>query len=514
MASPAVLTTTTSACTFCTPEGCSAVNCSRCLQVFGLFTRRHHCRACGGAFCSSCSTPRLRLPERGFVYPVRVCDRCNESLSLTPTWETETLTARLFLRMQEDEYKLDAPLFESFRRKSPVKNAWRIKGSGKLPYSLLTTFALPSRCPLKVKELEDASALEKLIQSMRHPFLWPIVQVKYMLDKERLAVVRPMARKGSLRDKIFKREPMESYHVKYGQGGSRAMSVSDVARYGCQILETLVYLVDRGLRCAHLHSGNVLLDGDGCYCTDIVENELLGLPLSASCPAPTDSSEFTPQQIAVTMFGRLLFEMASGRRSNMDKFPREMMDGSIPNGPLLDLLRSIIGTDRPLKPSELPSLQDLRSARLFSTVKLVADVRFITQANPHGTSASMLRKAGRCPLTVEPSMYQSASSSTEDGQAGTPTADSNRAYCRSPSEESMSVSDSEGLMRGNSMAAEEEGGSHSGRHSDHKDSDAQSDAGGSVRGKERRKSEHRSKRSESRGGGSSRRRSETASQGD
>jgi hypothetical protein len=43
---------------------------------FGLIKRRHHCRACGGIFCSSCSLSREAFPHLGYHEPVRCCNPC------------------------------------------------------------------------------------------------------------------------------------------------------------------------------------------------------------------------------------------------------------------------------------------------------------------------------------------------------------------------------------------------------------------------------------------------------
>ena len=50
--------------------------CCQCQSRFNLVLRRHHCRSCGEAFCSHCSSRRLPLPYMGFVNPARVCDIC------------------------------------------------------------------------------------------------------------------------------------------------------------------------------------------------------------------------------------------------------------------------------------------------------------------------------------------------------------------------------------------------------------------------------------------------------
>jgi hypothetical protein len=53
-----------------------APRCLSCGTRFGLVTRRHHCRNCGGVFCDKCSSKRRAVPGRGFHSPARVCDAC------------------------------------------------------------------------------------------------------------------------------------------------------------------------------------------------------------------------------------------------------------------------------------------------------------------------------------------------------------------------------------------------------------------------------------------------------
>lgn len=63
----------------------TAALCSACHVRFGLFTRRHHCRACGKIFCDSCSRGRQQLAnpavkpgERAETGMVRVCNGCHQ----------------------------------------------------------------------------------------------------------------------------------------------------------------------------------------------------------------------------------------------------------------------------------------------------------------------------------------------------------------------------------------------------------------------------------------------------
>ena len=43
---------------------------------FNIITRKHHCRACGGIFCSDCSSHKVKLETKGYTKSVRVCDNC------------------------------------------------------------------------------------------------------------------------------------------------------------------------------------------------------------------------------------------------------------------------------------------------------------------------------------------------------------------------------------------------------------------------------------------------------
>lgn len=41
----------------------------------------HHCRACGRGVCDACSRSREKVPERGWVEAVRVCDTCASEMA-------------------------------------------------------------------------------------------------------------------------------------------------------------------------------------------------------------------------------------------------------------------------------------------------------------------------------------------------------------------------------------------------------------------------------------------------
>ncbi|XP_062508483.1 RUN and FYVE domain-containing protein 2-like [Corticium candelabrum] len=56
----------------------SITDCQQCKKPFSVARRKHHCRNCGGVFCSSCSDNTMPLPSS--AKPVRVCDSCHDVL--------------------------------------------------------------------------------------------------------------------------------------------------------------------------------------------------------------------------------------------------------------------------------------------------------------------------------------------------------------------------------------------------------------------------------------------------
>ncbi|XP_055961293.1 uncharacterized protein LOC126658415 isoform X2 [Mercurialis annua] len=54
-----------------------ASHCQGCSSQFTFINRKHHCRRCGGIFCSSCTQQRMVLRGQGDS-PVRICDPCKQ----------------------------------------------------------------------------------------------------------------------------------------------------------------------------------------------------------------------------------------------------------------------------------------------------------------------------------------------------------------------------------------------------------------------------------------------------
>jgi len=61
------------------------LSCQACSSSFGLFNRKHHCRACGGVFCSSCCYKTISIPEN-FIQKPQEKDTYKQKLSNITHW--------------------------------------------------------------------------------------------------------------------------------------------------------------------------------------------------------------------------------------------------------------------------------------------------------------------------------------------------------------------------------------------------------------------------------------------
>ncbi|NXY44394.1 PXK protein, partial [Ceuthmochares aereus] len=109
-----------------------------------------------------------------------------------------------------------------------------------------------------------------------HPYIY---RVTFATANESSALfIRPFSEKGTLKDLIYKARPKDPFLKKYCNPKKiQGLELQQIKTYGKQILEVLKFLHEKGFPYGHLHSGNVILDGDTCKLLDL-ENSLLGLP--------------------------------------------------------------------------------------------------------------------------------------------------------------------------------------------------------------------------------------------
>eukprot|EP00118_Oscarella_pearsei_P007351 m.35608 g.35608 ORF g.35608 m.35608 type:complete len:478 (+) comp32146_c0_seq2:28-1461(+) len=152
---------------------------------------------------------------------------------------------------------------------------------------------------------QTASGLEQLFAVLKHPYLQFIRAIDFDVAQEYSVVVQPFSSKGSLRDLIYGTGPLDSDKVTRQRRG-HALSSAAIAKYGCQVLEALLFLKSKGFPpCLHLHAGNVIVYSRVCRLSGY-EQVLLGLQ-----PKLKKAFKKNDQAAEVILFGHMVYEMAT-----------------------------------------------------------------------------------------------------------------------------------------------------------------------------------------------------------
>uniref|UniRef100_A0A8C3GRU0 PX domain-containing protein kinase-like protein n=1 Tax=Corvus moneduloides TaxID=1196302 RepID=A0A8C3GRU0_CORMO len=217
--------------------------------------------------------------------------------------------------------------------------------------------------PDKYLSDRDLQYAVKLLSSCSHPYIYKITFAT--ANESSALVIRPFSEKGTLKDLIYKAKPKDPFLKKYCNPKKiQGLELQQIKTYGRQILEVLKFLHEKGFPYGHLHSANVMLDGDTCKLLDL-ENSLLGLPSFYRSYFSQFRKINTLEGVDVHCFGHLLYEMTYGRPP--DTIPVE----SFPPAPsvfVVSVLESIL-TCEALK-NGMPAVSRLLQMPLFSDVLL------------------------------------------------------------------------------------------------------------------------------------------------
>uniref|UniRef100_A0A7N4PLB5 PX domain-containing protein kinase-like protein n=1 Tax=Sarcophilus harrisii TaxID=9305 RepID=A0A7N4PLB5_SARHA len=176
--------------------------------------------------------------------------------------------------------------------------------------------------PDKYLSDKDFQWIVKLLPSCLHPHIY---RVPFATASESSAlVIRAFNEKGTLKDLIYKAKPKDPFLKKYcNPKKTQGLELQQIKAFGRQILEALKFLHEKGFPYGHLHSSNVMLEGDTCQLLDL-ENSLLGLPSFYRAYFSQFRKINTLESVDVHCFGHLLYEMTYGRPPDLvpvDTFP-------------------------------------------------------------------------------------------------------------------------------------------------------------------------------------------------
>ncbi|KOB73352.1 Slowpoke binding protein [Operophtera brumata] len=115
---------------------------------------------------------------------------------------------------------------------------------------LLTLIPLTNKCPIEQGDRSQGLILE-LFRALHHPYIYPVLDLE--LRNGHALTVLPFNSRGSLKDLIYKQ--IKTYHFqstwneefsrKYSSSGT-GLPASQVARFGRQMLEGLMFLKEKG----------------------------------------------------------------------------------------------------------------------------------------------------------------------------------------------------------------------------------------------------------------------------
>nr|XP_006126830.1 PX domain-containing protein kinase-like protein isoform X2 [Pelodiscus sinensis] len=217
--------------------------------------------------------------------------------------------------------------------------------------------------PDKYLSDRDFQCAVKLLPSFSHPY---ICKVTFATANESSAlVIRPFNEKGTLKDLIYKAKLKDPFLKKYCNPKKiQGLELQQIKTFGRQILEVLKFLHEKGFPYGHLHSSNVVLEGDTCRLLDL-ENSLLGLPSFYRSYFSQFRKINTLEGVDVHCFGHLLYEMTYGRPPDsvpVDSFP------PAPSASVVSVLESVLSCEA-IK-NGMPAVSKLLQMPLFSDVLL------------------------------------------------------------------------------------------------------------------------------------------------
>jgi hypothetical protein len=119
--------------------------CAGCKGGFGLFFRRHHCRACGDIFCRACAGVFIPVPRWGYSAPVRVCGSCARSPQPAP--QQPLLQQQRQPLLQQQQQQQQQPLLQQQQQQQQQQQAARGAAAAAAAAAAAGKAAAASACP-------------------------------------------------------------------------------------------------------------------------------------------------------------------------------------------------------------------------------------------------------------------------------------------------------------------------------------------------------------------------------
>ncbi|XP_064122875.1 PX domain-containing protein kinase-like protein isoform X2 [Macrobrachium nipponense] len=216
--------------------------------------------------------------------------------------------------------------------------------------------------PDRATNLRDTHATLTALLQCQHPYIIPAVSS--IATEAGVCVIRPWFSQGTVRDMIHQAKPRSSILAKYFSDKHTHISQKEVAVYGRQILEALLFLNEKGLGHGHLHTGNLVIDKHVCRLIDL-ENQVVGLPNALRDHMTYHRKINSMEALDVYCFGHVLYEMMFLKRlstSTCDEYPADCPP--LPRS----VLESILSTEA--CKNGLPTVAGLLTHPFFNQIPL------------------------------------------------------------------------------------------------------------------------------------------------
>jgi len=246
-------------------------------------------------------------------------------------------------------------------------------------------------------DLEDDFAREAFIGALLHVsrcgLVAPFQDLSILNTQKQLIKIVPFYSCGSLRDLIHKTSPKDTNQRKYEKKGD-SLSKAQITNFSKQILEALFHFHSKGWYHLHLHSGNILLnETNRVFISDIEKTinnanirndefysiafENISKDYFTSHFFDYNSSELNEafaskfnifEKIDVISFGRIVYEMATGRELNAptpDDIEYDDMDDEIS-----EMLKRIFKRKRKNDAEDFVTAKTLLELQLFGSEEM------------------------------------------------------------------------------------------------------------------------------------------------
>ncbi|KAF2075424.1 hypothetical protein CYY_003253 [Polysphondylium violaceum] len=345
----------------------SAISCNYCQSNFTIIRRRHHCRKCGGIFCDPCSSNYSILPaEYGYSGQQRLCKGCFNTFEQKRIFYENDALAIQFQMRSTSTFEFVKNLPDIGHPKHGLRKSYCLaKSTDGKGEEVIVSIITPTMCPWPMNNEKKKKKFEKTVTALKHPHVMPPVKIEVCGSNEKILVIRPYSKQGSLRDVIYKCKPTSPWDTKYvfnaKKSNQTGVSSKLFQKYSRQIIEGLLYLKNKGLQHCHLHTSNILVNSDNNCVLVEVENNLLGMK-----PYYHEYHSTVKENLEVLAFGHVLFEMIVGiplgEPSNINNY--------IPLYPekvflILQQIFSLSGTSTTSNGSPPPTLEELAKNSYF-----------------------------------------------------------------------------------------------------------------------------------------------------